>query len=57
MAKSKTDDGRVSAENIGGAKLPRKSGLADETTGKSLGSRDVRNVGGRFARFAGKGRS
>ncbi len=54
--KSKTNDGRVSAENMGGAKVPRRAGLVDETSGKSLGSRDVRNVGGRFARFAGEGR-
>jgi hypothetical protein len=28
----------------------------DETKGKSAGTRDVRNVGGRFYRFAGAGR-
>jgi hypothetical protein len=56
MAMSKTNDGRVSAENIKGGAVPRRAGLADETKGKSLGSRDVRNVGGRFFRFAGPGR-
>ncbi len=56
MNKSKGADGRVNSENIGGAKVPRKSGLSDETGGKSLGTRDVRNVGGRFFNFATKGR-
>jgi hypothetical protein len=56
MKKSKGVDGRVNSENIGGAKVPRKSGLADETGGKAVGTRDVRNVGGRFFNFAGKGR-
>ncbi len=57
LSKSKTPDGRVAAENMGGGAVPRKSGLVNETTGKSVGTRDVRNVGGRFYRFAGKGRS
>ena len=56
LKKSKSEDGHVNAENIGGAKVPRKSGLNDETTGKGVGTRDVRKVGGRFARFAGEGR-
>ncbi len=56
MSKSKDGTGRVNAENIGGSKVPRKAGLADETVGKSAGTRDVRAVGGRFARFAGEGR-
>ncbi len=56
MQKSKGADGRVNSENIGGAKVPRKSGVSDETGGKSAGTRDVRAVGGRFARFAGEGR-
>ncbi len=56
LKKSKDGTGRVNTENISGAKVPRKSGLVDETTGKSLGSRDVRKVGGRFFRFAGAGR-
>jgi hypothetical protein len=45
LKKSKGADGRVNAENISGAKVPRK-GLKDETQGKALGSRDIRNVGG-----------
>jgi hypothetical protein len=45
MAKSKSKGGKVNAENISGAKVPRK-GLSDETTGKALGSRDIRSVGG-----------
>ena len=53
--KSKSADGRVNTENIKGGAVPRK-GLSDETTGKTVGTRDVRNVGGRFARFAGAGR-
>ncbi len=54
--KSKTNDGRVNSENIGGAKVPRRAGISDETTGKSVGTRDVRNVGGKSYRFAGAGR-
>jgi len=57
MAMNKSKDGRVNTENISGAKVPRKSGVSDETGGKGLGTRDVRQVGGRFARFAGEGRS
>jgi hypothetical protein len=55
LKKSRTPDGRVNTENISGAKVPRK-GLTDETQGKSVGSRDVRKVNGRFFRFAGEGR-
>ncbi len=57
LSKSKDGTGRVNSENIGGAKVPRKSGVSDETGGKSAGTRDIRKVGGRFARFAGEGRS
>ena len=46
LKKSKGADGRVNTENIGGAKVPRKSGLVDQTGGKSAGTRDIRNVGG-----------
>ena len=56
LKKSKTNDGHVNSENIGGAKVPRKSGVSDETGGKSLGTRDVRNIGGQYANFATKGR-
>jgi hypothetical protein len=56
MNKSKDGTGRVNAENLTGKKVPRK-GLTDETQGKGVGTRDIRNVSGRFARFAGKGRS
>ncbi len=54
MNKSKSADGRVNTENIAGAKVPRK-GLKDETTGKGVGSRDVRNVGGQYANFVRSG--
>jgi hypothetical protein len=46
LKKSKGADGRVNTENIGGAKVPRKAGLVDETSGKSAGTRDVRKVAG-----------
>jgi hypothetical protein len=46
LKKSKDAYGRVNSENIGGAKVPRKPGLVDETTGKSAGTRDIRKVGG-----------
>jgi hypothetical protein len=55
LKKSKDGTGRVNAENLKGAKVPR-AGLTDETGGKSAGTRNVRNVGGRFFNFAGKGR-
>ncbi len=54
LKKSKDAYGRVNTENISGAKVPRK-GLADETTGKSLGTRDVRNVGGPRFNFVRSG--
>ncbi len=56
MALSKSKGGKVNAENISGGAVPRKSGLNDETGGKGVGSRDVRNVGGQYANFAKKGR-
>ncbi len=56
MAMGKFKDGRVSAENMSGKKVPRRAGLDDETQGKSAGTRDVRKVGGRFFRYAGPGR-
>ncbi len=55
LKKSKTDDGRVAAENLKGAKVPRKAGLADETGGKSLGTRDVRKVNGPRFNFVRSG--
>ncbi len=55
LKKSKSADGHVNGENIGGAKVPR-AGLNNQTGGKSLGTRDVRSVGGRFFNFASKGR-
>jgi hypothetical protein len=55
LKKSKGADGRVNAENISGAKVPRKSGLNDETTGKSLGTRDIRNVNGPRFNFVRSG--
>ncbi len=54
LKKSKDAYGRVNTENIGGAKVPRKSGVSDETSGKSLGTRDVRKIGGQYANFAHK---
>ncbi len=57
IKKSKSADGRVNTENLKGGAVPRRAGLVDETSGKSVGTRDIRNVGGRFARFAGEGRS
>jgi len=56
MAMGKFKDGHINSENLKGAKVPRRAGLNDETLGKSAGSRDIRNVGGRFFRFAGEGR-
>ncbi len=53
LKKSKDATGRVNTENISGAKVPRKA-LRDETGGKSAGSRDIRNVGGRFFNFANR---
>ncbi len=55
MAKSKGADGRVNSENIGGAKVPRRAGLADETQGKSAGTRDIRKVGGPRFNFVRSG--
>ena len=57
MAMNKSKDGRVNTENISGAKVPRKSGVSDERLGKSLGTRDIRAVGGqRFNYVNPKGR-
>ncbi len=54
MAMKKNKDGKVSAENISGKKVPRK-GLTDETGGKAAGTRDIRNVGGQYANFVRSG--
>jgi hypothetical protein len=54
LKKSKGADGRVNTENISGSKVPRK-GLNDETTGKALGTRDIRNVGGPRFNFVRSG--
>jgi len=54
LKKSKDEYGRVNAENIGGKKVPRRAGLNDETGGKSLGTRDIRNVGGLRANFVNR---
>jgi hypothetical protein len=53
MNKSKDPYGRVNSENISGSKVPR-AGLTDETGGKSAGTRNVRNVGGRFFNFVNR---
>ncbi len=53
LKKSKTPDGHVNAENISGSKVPRK-GLADETKGKGVGSRDIRKVNGLRANFVNR---
>jgi len=42
LKKSKTVDGKVSAENISGTRVPRKAGVSDETGGKDLGTRPVK---------------
>ena len=42
LKKSKDAYGRVNTENISGKSVPRKAGVSDETTGKSLGSRPVK---------------
>ncbi len=55
MAMNKGKDGRVAAENLKGAKVPRKSGLTDEATGKAAGTRDIRKVGGQYANFVRSG--
>jgi hypothetical protein len=55
MSKSKDGTGRVNAENISGSKVPRRAGLADETGGKSAGTRDIRNVGGPRFNFVRSG--
>jgi hypothetical protein len=54
LKKSKDEYGRVNAENIKGAKVPRK-GLTDETTGKGVGTRDVRAVDGPRFNFVRSG--
>jgi hypothetical protein len=54
LKKSKDATGRVNTENIGGAKVPRK-GLVDETTGKGVGTKDVRNVNGPRFNFVRSG--
>ncbi len=56
LKKSKDAYGRVNSENASGAKVPRKSGLDNQTGGKALGTRDVRSIGGRLYNFASKGR-
>ncbi len=55
MNKSKGADGRVNSENIGGAQVPRKSGVSDQTGGKAVGTRDIRNVGGPRFNFVRSG--
>jgi hypothetical protein len=55
MNKSKDQYGRVNTENITGKKVPRKSGVSDETGGKAAGTRDIRNVGGKYANFVRSG--
>ncbi len=55
LKKSKDVMGHVNTENIKGAKVPRRAGLADETQGKSAGTRDIRKVGGQYANFVRSG--
>ncbi len=54
-SKSKTPDGRVSTENIKGGAVPRRAGLVDETQGKGVGTKDVRNVNGPRFNFVRSG--
>ncbi len=53
MNTSKDQYGRVNAENLKGARVPRK-GLTDETQGKGVGTRDIRKVGGLRANFVNR---
>ncbi len=55
LKKSKTDDGRVAAENLKGGAVPRRAGIKDETTGKGVGTKDVRNVNGPRFNFVRSG--
>jgi hypothetical protein len=55
MAMSKSKDGRVNTENIGGAQVPRRAGLDNQTGGKAVGTRDIRNVGGPRFNFVRSG--
>ena len=41
----KKKNGKVSAENLSGKRVPRK-GLTDQTGGKNAGTRNVRRTGG-----------
>jgi hypothetical protein len=54
IKKSKSADGRVNTENIGGKKVPR-AGLTDETSGKGVGTRDIRKVDGPRFNFVRSG--
>ncbi len=55
LKKSKDQYGRVNAENIGGGAVPRRAGLKDETTGKSLGTKNIRSIGGPRFNFVRSG--
>ncbi len=55
LKKSKDVMGHVNSENIKGGAVPRKSGLVNETTGKGVGSRDIRKVGGPRFNFVRSG--
>jgi len=54
LKKSKSADGRVNSENVSGSKVPRK-GFTDQTGGKLLGTRDIRNVNGPHFNFVRSG--
>jgi hypothetical protein len=55
LKKSKDVMGHVNSENIKGGAVPRKSGLKDETGGKGVGTKDVRNVNGPRFNFVRSG--
>jgi len=44
---NKQPDGKVAAENISGRPVPRRKGLKNETAGKRVGTRNIRNLSGR----------
>ena len=55
LKKSKDAYGRVNSENLKGAKVPRRAGLDNETLGKGVGTRDIRNVNGPRFNFVRSG--
>jgi hypothetical protein len=54
-SKRKSPNGKVNSENLSGAKVPRKAGVANQTAGKGLGARPLKPTRS-IVNFAGKGR-